>query len=58
MGGRVLELDIIKAHREGKSEGRTEERADNIRKLAENYMSEDASLTKEEAYEMARSVLE
>ncbi|MBQ8085372.1 MAG: hypothetical protein IJ232_04635 [Lachnospiraceae bacterium] len=66
MGGRVLELDIIKAHREGKSEGRTEgrnegrneERANNIRKLAENYMSKDASLTKEEAYEMARSVLE
>ena len=62
MDGRVLELDIIKAHREGKSEGRTEgrteERADNIRKLAENYMSKDATLTEEEAYEMARSVLE
>ena len=70
MGGRVLELDIIKAHREGKSEGRTEgrtegrnegrneERANNIRKLAENYMSKDATLTEEEAYEMARSVLE
>ncbi len=57
MGGRVLDLDIVKARREGLNEGRNEERADNIRKLAEDYMARDASLSREKAIEMAENIL-
>ena len=74
MGGKVLELDIIKARHEGLAEGRTigevigeargrtegieEERKNNIKKLATSYMKQDSSLTEEEAMEMARAILE
>ena len=74
MGGKVLELDIIKARHEGLAEGRTigevigeargrtegieEERKKNIKKLAASYMKQDSSLTEEEAMEMARAILE
>ena len=69
MGGKVLELDIIVAHRqgrtegiaegrtEGRREGKTEERAENISKLAAHYMSTDPSLSKEEATKMATEIL-
>ena len=61
MGGKVLELDIIVAHRQGIAEGRTEgiakERAENIAKLAAHYMSTDPSLSKEEATKMATEIL-
>ena len=66
MGGKVLELDIIKARHEGLAEGRTEgleegrteERKNLIKKLAASYMKQDSSLTEEEAMEMARTILE
>jgi hypothetical protein len=66
MGGKVLELDIIKARHEGLAEGRTEglaegrteERKNLIKKLAASYMKQDSSLTEEEAMEMARAILE
>ena len=39
-------------------QGREEERKNNIKKLAANYMKQDSSLTEEEATEMARAILE
>ena len=74
MGGKVLELDIIKARHEGLAEGRTigevigeargeargraNERENLIKKLAASYMKQDSSLTEDEAVEMARAILE
>lgn len=65
MGGRVLDLEVIRAHRDGLAEGeklgeargKTEERENNIRKLAASYMDQDSSLTEEKAMEMARAIL-
>ena len=66
MGGKVLELDIIKARHEGlaigeargEARGRASERENLIKKLAASYMKQDSSLTEEEAMEMARAILE
>ena len=66
MGGKVLELDIIKARHEGlaigeargEARGRANERENLIKKLAASYMKQDSSLTEEEAMEMARTILE
>ena len=58
MGGRVLELDIIKARHEGLAEGRMEEREDNVKKLAASYMQQDSTLKEDKAMEMARKILE
>ena len=65
MGGKVLEMDIIKAHREGIAEGitqgfaegRTEGLEKSIKKLAEYYMSQDDSLTEEQAINIATKIL-
>ncbi|MCR5702699.1 MAG: hypothetical protein K6G76_11220 [Lachnospiraceae bacterium] len=65
MGGKVIELEVITAHRqgiaegrtEGRQEGKTEERAENIAKLAAHYMSTDPLLSKEEATKMATEIL-
>jgi hypothetical protein len=58
MGGKVLDLDVIVAKREGRAEGRAEGRQESINLLADNYMKEDPSLTREEAIMMATSILE
>ena len=74
MGGKVLDLDIIRARHDGLAageiigeergeargveRGRKEEREDNIKKLAASYMNNDSSLTEEKAMEMARAILE
>lgn len=61
MGGKVMDLEVIRAHRdgiaEGKAEGIAEERMANIKKLAASYIKNDPSLTEERALEMARSIL-
>ena len=65
MGGRVLDLEVIKAHREGIAEGETrglmrgEERglAKSIARLAEHYMSQDPTLERSKAIEMATKIL-
>ena len=57
MGGRVLDLEVIRAHRDGLVEGKAEEKNNNIRKLATSYMNQDSSLTEEKAMEMARAIL-
>ena len=53
MGGKVLDLEVIRAHREG----RAEEKANNIARLAEHYMSQDSTLEKSKAIEMAEKIL-
>ena len=66
MGGKVLDLDIIRARHEGlaegeargRKEGREEERESNIKKLAASYMNQDSSLSEDKAMEMARAILE
>ena len=57
MGGRVLDLDIIRAHRDGVKEGMKEGIKEGIEKLADYYMEKDSSLDREKAIEMARSIL-
>ena len=44
--------------RQGREEGREEERKNNIKKLATSYRKQDPSITEEEAMEMARAILE
>ena len=70
MGGKVMDLEVIRAHRQGKAEGfvlgeahgevngRAKEKEENIKKLAASYMNNDQSLTDEEAMKMARAILE
>lgn len=57
MGGKVMDLEVIRAHREGMADGRSKEREANIKKLAESYMEQDSSLSAEKAMEMARKIL-
>lgn len=61
MGGRVLDLDIIRVHREGVEEGIKEgienEHSNAINRLAEHYMSKDPAIDRNDAIEMARSIL-
>ena len=44
--------------RQGREEGRKEERTDNIRKLADYYMEQNSDMTEKDAMEMARRILE
>ena len=44
--------------RQGREEGRKEERNNIIKKLTANYMKQDSSLTEEEATKMAKAILE
>ena len=58
MGGKVLELDIIKARPEGLAIGEARGKENSVMKLAASYMKQDSSLTEDEAVEMARAILE
>lgn len=62
MGGKVMDLEVISAHREGMADGivvgKSAERESNIRKLVESYMEQDSSLSSEKALEMAKKILE
>ena len=57
MGGKVLDLEIIRARHEGIEKGIAEERKDNIRKLAASYMKNDTGMTEEKAIEIATKIL-
>lgn len=61
MGGKVLDLEVIKAHREGIEEGETRGEARGLAKsvvrLAEHYMSQDPTLERSKAIEMATKIL-
>lgn len=62
MGGKVMDLEVIRAHREGMADGITVGEArgieNSIKKLAESYMEKDSSLSADKAMEMARKILE
>ena len=62
MGGKVMDLEVIRAHREGMADGITVGEArgieNSIKKLAESYMEKDSSLSADKAMEMARAILE
>ena len=62
MGGKVLDLDVIVAKREGRAEGLAEGLAEGKREsillLADSYMKENPSLSREEAIMMATSILD
>ena len=58
MGGKVLDLDVIVAKREGRAEGLAEGKRESILLLADSYMKENPSLSREEAIMMATSILD
>ncbi len=62
MGGKVMmDIDIVKARHEGLSQGlsqgRKEEKASSVEKLARHYMKEQPTLEYEKAMEMAEKIL-